>query len=154
MGITSLVVSIVIAEGAGLIGSVFTAKSVKTWYQTLNRPGWNPPSSVFAPVWTLLYALMGVAAYLVYVSGSTLSTTAISVYAGHLVLNVLWSILFFGLQNPKVAFIEICLLWCSIVLTTYLFWQISVWAGVLLLPYLAWVTFASALNFQLWQLNK
>ena len=121
---------------------------------TINKPEWNPPSWVFGPVWTLLYSLMGIAAYLVWqqrdVPGAKF---ALSVYAFQLVLNTLWSILFFGLKNPGIAFAEILLLLISIVVTAVLFWRITPWAGALMIPYIAWVSFATYLNYTIWQLN-
>lgn len=148
------VISILIAEAAGILGSVFTASSVKGWYLTLTKPAWNPPSWVFGPVWITLYALMGIAAGLVWnqrdVPGAKL---ALFIYGMQLVLNALWSVLFFGLKNPGLAFVEIIVLLISIVVTTVLFFKINPLAGALMLPYIAWVAFASYLNFTLWQLN-
>ena len=149
-----LIVSIGIAQGAGLIGSFFTVGAVDTWFTTLAKPAWNPPSWVFGPVWITLYTLMGVAAFLIWqrreVQGAKL---ALVVYGVHLILNALWSVLFFGLRNPGLAFAEILILLVFIVVTTILFWRINTWAGALLLPYLTWVSFATFLNYTIWQLN-
>jgi len=154
MNIISLIVSIAIAQGAGIIGSIFTVVSVKTWYLDIVKPEWNPPSWIFGPVWITLYTLMGIAAYLIWqmreVEGAKL---ALVVYGIQLALNALWSVLFFGLKNPGLAFAEILVLLVFIIATTILFWKINTWAGVLLLPYLAWASFATFLNYTIWQLN-
>jgi len=149
-----LIGSILIAQGAGLLGSVFTFNSVKTWYTTLARPALNPPSWVFGPVWTILYTLMGISAYLIWQQrGSEGAKLALWIYGVQLVLNALWSVLFFGLHNPALAFFEIIALLIFIIITTVLFWRISPLAGALLIPYILWVSFASYLNFSIWQLN-
>jgi len=154
MKIITAIISIAIAQSAGLIGTFFTASSVTGWYMTINKPSWNPPSWVFGPVWTSLYVLMGIAAYLVWqqrdVPGAKL---ALSVYALQLAFNTLWSILFFGLKNPGLAFAEILVLLISILVTAVLFWRITPWAGALMIPYIAWVSFATYLNYTIWQLN-
>jgi tryptophan-rich sensory protein len=154
MKFITTIISILIAEGAGIIGSVFTAGSVKSWYLTLAKPSWNPPSWVFGPVWTTLYALMGIAAALVWKQRDLpQAKLALWVYGIQLALNMLWSILFFGLKNPGLAFAEIIILLIFILITTVLFWQINPWAGALMIPYIAWVSFASYLNYTIWQLN-
>jgi len=148
------IVSILIAQSAGIIGSVFTAKSIPTWYATLAKPSWNPPSWLFGPVWVTLYTLMGFAAYLIWQSRSMPNAKIALVFYGvQLALNALWSILFFGLKNPALAFAEILILLALILATTFLFWRINMWAGILLLPYIAWVSFAAFLNFNIWKLN-
>jgi tryptophan-rich sensory protein len=149
--IMGLVLWVLGALAAGWVGSNFMPGE---WYAALTKPSWNPPSSVFAPVWTVLYVLMGVAAWLVWrQAGFSGGRVALSLFLVQLVLNSLWSYLFFGLQNPLLALIEIIVLWCAILATLVSFWRISSGAGALLTPYLAWVTFASALNYQLWRLN-
>lgn len=154
MHILHALVSIGIAQLAGIIGSLFTASSVQTWYVTLAKPAWNPPSWLFGPVWTLLYTFMGIGAYLVWKRRERAGAkTALVVYAVHLVANTLWSVLFFGLQNPALAFGGIVVLLTLILITTALFWRIDRWAGMLMLPYIAWVVFASTLNYSIWQLN-
>lgn len=148
-------ISALIANAAGLIGSVFTAQSVRTWYLIINRPSWNPPGWIFGPVWTILYILMGVASYLVWEKrGLPGAKSALFVYGIQLVLNLLWSFLFFGLKNPGLAFAEIILLWLAIVATLVLFWRLNTTAGALLVPYLLWVSFASFLNYTIWKLNS
>ena len=141
---------------AGIIGALFTARSVQTWYTTLQKPSFNPPSWLFGPVWTVLYLLMGIAAYLVWAKGWTVPgvKTALFVFALQLVLNSLWSILFFGVRQPGWAFMEIVVLWAAIVVTIVLFWKISRTAAFLLVPYILWVSFAAVLNYSLWRLNS
>lgn len=148
----ALVGFIVLAEGAGIVGSLFTTPNIPTWYATLTKPPIAPPNWVFAPVWTTLFLLMGIAAYLVWRSDSQ-TKRALRIFGFQLTLNVLWSILFFGLQNPGVAFVEIIFLLLSIVWTMYAFTKHSTFATWLLSPYLAWVTFAGALNYFIWTLN-
>ena len=131
------------------------------WYVGLAKPPWNPPSWVFAPVWTVLYALMAVAGWLAWRSReparpagpSPVRRAAFGAYALQLLLNGAWSWLFFGLHRPGVAFAEIVALWVAILLTVVLFWRLRPFAGALLLPYLAWVGFAAALNLAIWRLN-
>lgn len=146
---------VVICELAGIVGSVFTTPSISTWYAGLARPALNPPNWVFGPVWTTLFALMGIAAYLVWRQDLKRRNIkiALGVFVFQLLLNVLWSILFFGLHNPGAAFIEIIFLWLAILATIILFARISRPAAWLLVPYILWVSFASYLNFMLWQLN-
>ena len=125
------------------------------WYASLAKPAWNPPSAVFAPVWTLLYAMMGVAAWLVWRQvGLREAALPLSLFLVQLVLNALWSYLFFGLHRPDLALLDIVTLWVAILVVLVLFWRVSVPAGILLLPYLCWVGFASFLNFTLWRLNR
>lgn len=145
-----LLLSIIICEGAGLIGSIFTFNSVNTWYVTLNKPFFNPPPWIFAPVWTILYLLMGISLYLVW------GTKKVNLkwFWIQLALNSLWSIIFFGLKNPMFAFVEIILLWLAILMTIKSFWKYNKTASWLLLPYLLWVTFASILNLSIVLLNK
>lgn len=147
-------VSIIIAQAAGAIGSIFTAPNIPVWYEMLVKPEWNPPSWVFGPVWISLYTLMGIAAYLIWKKrGEPGAKIALWVYGIHLILNTLWSIIFFGMRNPGLAFMEILVLLASILLTTWLFKKIDWRAAALMLPYIAWVSFASFLNYTIWQLN-
>jgi benzodiazapine receptor len=125
------------------------------WYVSLVKPAWTPPNEVFAPVWTVLYVLMGVAAWLVWRrAGFGGASAALSLFIAQLVLNALWSYLFFGLHRPDLAFIDILVLWVLILVVTVMFWREIQVAGMLLLPYLVWVGFASLLNFAIWQLNR
>jgi len=138
--------------GAGLIGSVFTTRSVGSWYLALSKPSWTPPSGVFGPVWTALYVMMGVAAWLVW-RRSGLATLPISLFAVQLALNVAWSAIFFGMRQPGWAFVDIVALWVAVAATMIAFYRVTPTAGLLLAPYLAWITFASALNLAIWRMN-
>jgi benzodiazapine receptor len=151
----TLALFILLAQSAGVLGSASTITSIDTWYVTLTKPVLNPPSWVFGPVWTLLYTLMGIASFLVWrKAGKTLEgKVALVIFFVHLGINALWSIIFFGYQNPELAFGWIVFLLAVIVIMTGLFWRISRWAGMLLLPYIAWVSFASYLNYSIWMLN-
>ncbi len=141
--------------GAGLIGSIFTRQSVESWYQTLEKPMLTPPSWVFSPVWILLYTLMGISAYIVWRHTTVIPRVrlALTLFAVQLVLNALWSFIFFGLKAPYAAFFELLLLWLFMVATTYHFWRISIWSGILMVPYHLWVMFAAYLNYGIWLLN-
>ena len=141
---------------AGGIGSIFTAPEIPTWYAALNKPDFSPPNWVFAPVWTTLYILMGIAAYLVYEKGAKKKgevDAALAVFEVQLALNMAWSFLFFGLHSPLYGLICIAALWIVIALTMVKFYGISRPAGLLLAPYLLWVSFASVLNLFVWMLN-
>jgi tryptophan-rich sensory protein len=150
-----LVLAVAVCLLAGYAGSIFTTSSVSTWYPTLNKPAFTPPSSVFAPVWTALYLMMGVAAYLVWRRGLANETVkgALLIFVMQLALNVLWSLLFFGLQSPSLGLLAILALWMAILLTGLWFARIAPAAALLLVPYFLWVTFASVLNFSIWQMN-
>ncbi len=151
----ALIIAIAVCEIAGAIGGLFTAMSVTTWYRTLAKPTLTPPDWLFAPVWTALYALMGVAAWLVWRSEAEREAVklALVVFGAQLVLNIMWSAVFFGLQTPALAFAEIVVLWAAVLAATAEFFRISRAAGVLMLPYLLWVTFAAVLNFEIARLN-
>ena len=138
------------------IGSFFTTSAIDTWYTTLQKPFFNPPNWVFGPVWTLLYLLMGISLYLVWITkiGREKKQQAITFFFIQLALNVLWSILFFGLKSPSAAFVGIVLLWLAIFLTIKNFLKISRVAGWLLIPYIAWASFASVLNLSIIILNR
>lgn len=146
---------VLVSELAGVIGAIFTTDAVATWYPTLTKPSFNPPNWLFGPVWTTLYALMGVAAFLIWRQGWSQPAVkvALAIFAAQLVLNSLWSIVFFGMHALLPAFIEIVVLWVAILATIVAFWRISPAAGALLVPYILWVSFASLLNFSLWRLN-
>jgi tryptophan-rich sensory protein len=152
---TQLVLSIFACELAGIIGSAFTFPEITTWYAGLTKPWFNPPNWVFGPVWTLLYALMGIALYIVWTKkaekkGNDMAYTA---FGAQLALNTIWSIVFFGMHQLFGALIVIGLMWITILATIVLFRRIDSNAALLLAPYLLWVSFASALNFAVWQLN-
>jgi len=125
------------------------------WYARLQKPAWNPPSWVFGPVWNALYAMMAVAAWGFWKRGAfAVHLIALSLFLLQLLINALWSPLFFGLRNPALAFVDIVLLWLALLATVVAFWKARPFAGALLVPYLAWVTFASALNFAICRLNR
>lgn len=134
----------------GAFGSQFPPGE---WYAALAKPGWTPPSGVFGPVWTLLYVLMGVAAWLVWDRHRNAARVALTLFVLQLIVNAAWSWLFFGLRSPALAFAGIVLLWALILATVIAFRRLRPPAAALLLPYLAWVTFAAALNFAIWRLN-
>ena len=139
---------------AGL-GAAATATSVGGWYQTLAKPSWNPPDWLFGPVWSVLYFLMAVAAWLVWRRGGwSASQSALTWFGIQLALNVLWSVVFFGMQQPGFAFAEIVALWISIIATCSAFQAKSRTAALLLVPYLAWTSFAVILNFAIWRMNS
>ncbi|MBN2487932.1 MAG: tryptophan-rich sensory protein [Methanosarcinaceae archaeon] len=152
---TKLVVSIAICQMAGLIGSIFTSPSIPGWYATLQKPFFSPPNWVFAPVWILLFTLMGISLYLVWIEGISdrKVRSGILIFSFQLILNIVWSFLFFALQSPFYAFLEIIVLWFAILLTIYQFNKINRNASYLLVPYLFWVSFAAILNFSIWRLN-
>ncbi|MBW2991705.1 tryptophan-rich sensory protein [Candidatus Woesearchaeota archaeon] len=147
-----LLLSVLISLSAGFIGSIFTSSSVSTWYITLNKPVFNPPSWVFSPVWTALYILMGISLYLIWTNKKK-TKLAFTVFGIQLFLNALWSVIFFGLRNPLLAFIEIIILWCAILYTIIIFYRINKNASYLLIPYILWVSFAAVLNLYLVMLN-
>ncbi|RJR15047.1 tryptophan-rich sensory protein [Candidatus Microgenomates bacterium] len=151
----ALIAAILICQTAGLVGSVFTFSAIPTWYATLSKPIISPPNWVFGPVWTILFTLMGISAYLVWQEGWQKKQVkdALRTFGEQLVLNALWSILFFGLKNPLLAFVEIIFLWILIVATMVKFYRLNNWAAYLLLPYLIWVSFASILNGAIVVLN-
>jgi benzodiazapine receptor len=136
---------------AAMTGSFFRPGE---WYERLNKPSWRPSNRLFAPVWTVLYVMIAVSGWLVWREvGFAGAALPLTVYALQLVLNAAWTPLFFGLHRPDLGFFDIVLVWLSIVATIVLFIPIHVGAGLLLVPYLAWVTFATALNFAVWRLN-
>ncbi|MDI6644309.1 MAG: tryptophan-rich sensory protein [Methanobacteriaceae archaeon] len=139
----------------GFIGSLATAEPLTTWYVTLNKPYWTPPNWAFGPIWTILYILIGIAAYLVWREGLKRKDVkiALSVFALQLILNLLWSVIFFGFKSIYGGLIEIIILWITILINLILFYRISKWAGILFIPYLAWVTIASFLNYSIYILN-
>jgi tryptophan-rich sensory protein len=167
-----LIISIVICEYAGIIGLGFTMPSIPTWYAGLVKPALNPPAWVFGPVWTILFALMGISLFLVWPSRNYPSLKAIDeqddakgqekrkmkialiIFGFQLVLNTLWSIIFFGLHNPAGAFVDIIFLWLAILATIVAFSKISKTAAWLLVPYILWVSFAAYLNWAIWILNR
>lgn len=156
-----LILSIAKTQGAGIIGALFTASAIPAWYATLEKSPLNPPNWVFGPAWTTLYFLMGIAVFLVWSSYAQTPDgeekkkrrNALIIFDTQLALNVLWSILFFGFQSPFFALLEIIVLWSMIVWTIAAFLPISRIAAYLLVPYIAWVSFAAYLNYAIWMLN-
>lgn len=142
---------ILLSLSAGFIGSFFTFDSISTWYQTLNKPFFSPPNWVFGPVWTTLYILIGISAYLAYKSKA--NNYVMKIFGLQLILNALWSILFFGFKNPALAFIELIFLWASIAYMIKLFYKYDKVSAYLLIPYILWVTFAGLLNLSIALLN-
>ncbi len=153
--IIKLSLSILLSLLAGAIGSFFTIDGVQNWYPALNKPWFTPPDWVFSPIWITLYILMGVSLFLVWRKGFEKKQVkkGVSVFAVQLVLNALWSILFFGLRSPLLGFIGISLLWIAIVANIYFFRKVSKKAAYLLVPYILWVSLALALNLSIYLLN-
>jgi benzodiazapine receptor len=153
--ILKLVVSVILCQMAGFLGFLFTAPAIPTWYATLKKPFFTPPNWIFSPVWVSLFILMGLSLFFVWrgTNHPRLKTAFIFFFV-QLILNVLWSIFFFGFKSPFLGLVDIVLLWIAILLTIQYFSKVSKFAGALLLPYLFWVSFATLLNFSLWILNR
>ena len=170
--------SIIICEFAGIIGSFYTVPQINSWYAGLNKPSFNPPSWIFGPVWTTIFVLMGIALYLVWdkkwepknkfkfgqikpwnrlsqklLTGSWEKANIVLIFSTQIILNILWSIIFFANHSLGMAFFELLMLWFAILFTIVNFYRVSKIAGLLLLPYILWVTFAGVLNYFLWVLN-
>ncbi|MFC1710057.1 TspO/MBR family protein [Patescibacteria group bacterium] len=150
-----LIFSIGISQLAGIIGSVFTTSEIDNWYVFLNKPSFNPPNWIFGPVWIILYTLMGISLYLVWLKGYKEENIkrAVNFFLIHLAVNSLWSIVFFGLHDLRLALVIIFTLWLMILYLIKLFLNINKIAAYLLIPYLLWVSFASLLNYSIWILN-
>ena len=153
--IFKLLISIIACQCAGVIGSIFTMSTIPTWYATLQKPLFTPPNWLFAPAWGTLYLLMGISAFIVWRRGlnNLLVKRALIVFLIQLVLNALWSVVFFGLESPLYGIVVIIALWLAILFTMLKFFKVSSVAAVLLLPYLLWVSFATVLNISIWVLN-
>jgi tryptophan-rich sensory protein len=176
--IVKLLVSIIICELAGVIGALFTTPNINSWYKGLQKPFFNPPNWIFGPVWTTLFILMGVSLYLVwsknwkvknkifsnikkapskisekFLSGSWMKANIILIFSFQLLLNIIWSFIFFAKQNPGAAFFELIMLWFAIIFTIINFYRVSKTSAYLLIPYILWVSFAGFLNFTIWMLN-
>jgi tryptophan-rich sensory protein len=151
-----LILAVTLPLAVGGLSGFATASGVASWYPTLAKPSFNPPAWVFGPTWTVLYILMGVALFLVWQQGLNTQGVrlALFVFGVQLMLNALWSIIFFRMQSPGWAFAEIILLWIAIIATLWAFWRVMPAAGWLLVPYLAWVSFAAVLNGSIWFLNR
>ncbi len=150
-----LFISILLPVLVGAIAGMFTSSGVTGWYAIANKPWFNPPNWIFAPVWTMLYILMGIALFIIWKSETDkiLKQTAVTLFVIQLALNFFWSFIFFKLQQPGWAFAEIILMWVMILLTIIWFGKISSPAAWLLVPYICWVSFAAVLNFSIWKLN-
>lgn len=150
-----LFISILIPLLVGAIAGIFTTSGVDGWYAVANKPSFNPPNWIFAPVWTTLYILMGIALYLVWKSDAAknIKQTAVVLFAVQLTLNFFWSFIFFSLQQTGWALVEIIAMWLAIVATIIWFGKISKTAAWLLVPYICWVSFATVLNYAIWKLN-
>lgn len=151
-----LIICLALTFSAPLTASLFTQQAISDWYAHLNKPSFTPPDWLFGPVWTVLYLLMAVSAFLVWKKGlaKPLVKIALALYLLQLVLNALWTPLFFGARMPLLAFIEILLLCSAIVLTIVAFAKVSTPAALLLVPYMGWTSFATVLNFSIWLLNR
>lgn len=149
----SFLINLAIPLGVGVLSGFLTRNSME-FYQTLNRPALSPPSVVFPIVWTILYILMGISAYLIYESDSSEKAGALSIYGIQLFFNFMWSIIFFNLKQPLFAFLWLIILWILILVMIVKFYKINKTAGLLQIPYLLWVTFAGYLNFAVFLLNR
>ncbi len=154
--VIKLIVSIIAAFAAGAIGSLFTFRAIPTWYAGLKKPRYTPPNWAFGPVWTTLYLLMGVSVFLVWREGfaGPAATPAFVLFWIQLAVNAIWSIVFFGLKSKGGGVVTIAILWLLILATMITSFQVSGWAGVLLIPYIVWVSIASYLNIGVWRLNR
>ena len=151
-----LIVSVAATVGLGLLGGIFTAPEIQTWYVHLQKPSWNPPNWLFAPVWTILYCMMGIALYLVWKADAVIDTKrwAIIIFIVQFALNFLWSYIFFREHQMGWAFVDIVVLWIAILCTIIGFSKINKTAAWLLVPYISWVSFAAVLNYTVWQMNS
>jgi len=150
-----LFTSLAMCFSAGIIGSFFTVASINDWYQYLAKPSFSPPNWVFGPVWTILYFLMGISLFLIWEKGlkNKIVKNVFVLFIVHIVLNGLWSILFFGLKSPLLAFVDIILMWVTLAPVIFFSFKLNKYSSLLLIPYLFWISFALLLNFSIWKLN-
>lgn len=149
-----LIASILLCEAAGGVGAIATRGAIESWYRDLRKPAFTPPGSLFGPVWTALYLLMGVALYVISQREDRRAVrVAQGVFGTQLALNAAWPFLFFARRSPRAALVEVVMLWFAIVVTIIVFSRLSKLAALLLVPYLLWTTFATMLNFSIWRLN-
>ncbi|MFZ6034593.1 MAG: TspO/MBR family protein [Patescibacteria group bacterium] len=148
-----LLLSLLLPQLAGIIGSFFTVSSIPTWDNTLNKPGFSPPNWLFGPAWLTLYLLMGVSLYLNWRKKNKAAKSNVRLFFIHLFFNMIWSPAFFGLRNPFLGLIIILAIWIFIIVMIIRFWKVNKTSSLLLIPYLLWVSFASLLNFYVWKLN-
>jgi len=154
MKYTRLIVALIVPQLAGVLGTLFTASSITTWYATLTKPSFNPPGWLFGPAWTLLYLLMGVSVFLIWQNPSSRARNkALRLFWIQIAFNAIWSPLFFGLKSPLLGLIDIVILLALLFYTTTLFYKIKKIAAYLLFPYIAWVAFATILNLSILLLN-
>ena len=154
--ISKLFISIAVCQGAGLIGAAFTVTSIENWYDLLNQPSFKPPNSIFGPVWIILYTLMGISLYWILLKETKDRKVkdALKLFAAHLALNASWSIIFFGIRDIPLSLVSIIALWVLIIMVMVRFYKIDKRAALILLPYLAWVSFAAILNYDIFLLNN
>ncbi|MFC1700847.1 TspO/MBR family protein [Patescibacteria group bacterium] len=155
MNYKRIIISLALPQLAGLIGSFFTVSAIPVWYASLQKPSFSPPNWIFGPVWITLYILMGISIYLIWQKAveNKEANGVMILFWIHLFFNAIWSIIFFGLQSPGLALINIIIIWLFIIVLLFKFYRIHKLAFYLLLPYLAWVSFASLLNYFIWYLN-
>jgi len=153
MNYKKFTLSLVLPQLAGIIGAFFTTSAIPIWYANLIKPSFTPPSWLFGPVWVMLYFLMGISIYLIW-NEAPQNKKIIQLFWVQLVINMIWTPLFFGLRNPLLGLITIILLWILIVILIIKFWKINKTSSYLLIPYLIWVSYASALNFAIFYLNR
>lgn len=152
--ISSLLICLLIPLTIGGLSGFFTSSAISTWYVTLNKPSFNPPNYLFAPVWTTLFTLMGISLFMIWKTAKGYRrNNALLIFTIQIVLNFFWSILFFNFENPGLALIEIVMLWTSILMMIIYFGRVNRIAAILQIPYLLWVSFASILNTAIWHLN-
>jgi benzodiazapine receptor len=151
-----LVISLLICQLAGVMGSAFTSSSISTWYPTLIKPAYTLSGQIIGSVWIALFTLMGISLFIVWRKGRDKPGVnfALYIFAAQLIVNVLWSAAFFGLQSPLAGMIVIAILWVLILIAILRFWQINRTAALLLVPYILWVSFAAFLNYSIWRLNS
>jgi len=154
--IVKLIIGIMACEAAGGIGAIFTTPKIPTWYAVLKKPTFTPPNSVFGPIWITLYLLMGIAVFLVWREGFDQEgvSIAFALFWGQLVLNILWSVVFFGLRSLLGGAVVISMLWAAILVNIITFFGVSAVAGGLIIPYIIWVSIAANLNVRIWILNR
>ncbi len=151
-----IIAGVLLCSGVGYISSLVTRTSLTTWYPYINKPAFNPPNLVFPIVWPILYLLMGIAVGMIWnhlATNKSLALKALVFFGIQLLLNALWSLLFFGMQNPKIAFFELIALFITVLLTYRQFHKVSRPAAYLLIPYILWLAFAGVLNYSIWTLN-
>lgn len=148
-----LILSILLPQMAGAIGSFFTIQAIPTWYALLNKPSFSPPNWIFAPVWLALYLMMGISLYINWISKKKMAKSNVRLFFIHLFFNFIWTPVFFGAKNLGLALVIIVVIWILIVEMIRRFWSVNKAASLILIPYLLWVSFATLLNFTLWRIN-